>query len=147
MNDDKKFAYTTTFNSILKRFIKFACNKSIALKTNRVKDRVSMLINDAPLTIMESAGPYILKYAKSIKDRDEKFFMTVDLSEHYDNKNDKTKKDIVALIDQIRKIYKKCSDDEKAHLCDLSDDLLIAYCTYLTHQRDIEKNNNNNIIA
>jgi hypothetical protein len=136
MNDEKKFTYTTSFNSILKKLIKFACSKSFALKTNRVKERVSLLISNAPLAVLENAGPYILKYAKNIKDRDEKFFMNVDLSEHYNGEN---AKDIVEIINKIRKIYKQCNMKEKEYLCDLSDDLLITYCSYLSHQREIEK--------
>jgi hypothetical protein len=139
MDDEKIFTYTTTFNSVLKRLIKFTCTKSIALKTNRVKERVSMLINDAPLHVLESAGPYIIRYAEHIKSRDGHFFMNADLSNNYEDVIDNTKKDIVSLIDQIRKIYKRCDEQEKEYLLDLADDLLIAYCTYLAYQRDIEK--------
>jgi len=137
MDDEKKFIYTTSFNSIMKKLIKFSCSKSFALKTNRIKERVSLLIDNAPLTVLEQAGPYILKYAKNIKNRDGEFFMNADFSENYSN--DENKKDIVTVINRIRKIYKKCSTKEKEYICDLCDDLLITYCKYLSHQRGIAK--------
>lgn len=135
MDDEKIFTYTTSFNSILKRFIKFACDKSLTLRTSRLKGRVSLIINDAPFLVLEKTGPYMLRYAKHIKERDEQFFLNEDFSEHYDDEDDETRKDIIGLIDQVRKIYKRCSDKEKEHLNDLADDLLIAYCTYLSHIR------------
>jgi hypothetical protein len=140
MDDEKTFIYATAFNSILKKFIKFACDKSIVLKTNRIKQRVSLLINDAPLMAIEKAGPYILKYAENIKSRDEKFFMTVKFEEDsFDEDDDMDfRKNVIALVDQIRKIYSKCSLGEKNYLNDLADDLLIAYCSFEHHNRQKE---------
>ena len=135
MEDDMVFAYTTAFNSVLKKFIKFACEKSIALKSNRLKERISLLINEAPLAVMEKSGPYILKYADNIKARDEKFYMTASFDEHFADDEPDLRKNIIALINKMRNIYKKCNIKEKDYLNDLADDMLIAYCSYLHHQR------------
>ena len=136
--DDELFTYTTSFNSVLKRIIKFACSKSLVLKTHKVQTRVSLLINDAPLMVLQTAGPYILTYADHIKARDDEFFLNADFSKHYVNENDNNQKDIVNLINQVRKVYKQCNDKERSHLNDLTDDLLIAYCMYVKREREHE---------
>lgn len=134
--DDELFMYTTSFNSVLKRMIKFACSKSLALKTHRVQARVALLINEAPLTVLQTAGPYIITYADHIKARNEEFFLNADFSKHYSNEAHGDQKDVINLIDQVRKIYKKCDDKERALLNDLTDDLLIAYCMYVKRERE-----------
>jgi hypothetical protein len=141
MEDEKVFVHTTAFNSVLKKFIRFACDKSVALKTNRIKQRVSLLINDAPLLVLEKAGPYILKYADNIKARDEQFYMTVDVTEHFDETDgEDLQKNVIALVNEARKIYStKCNEEEKEYLNDLADDLLISYCSYMYYIRQKEK--------
>lgn len=140
--NENLFVHTTTFNSILKRIIKFACTKSIALKTNNVKSRVALLINEAPLIVLETAGPYLLQYAEHIKAHDEQFFLENDYSDHVikSKELDSTdKKNILNLIDLIKKIYKKCNAKERMYLNDAVDDLLIAYCGYLCEKQQVNE--------
>jgi hypothetical protein len=130
--NDKIFEYTTTFNSILKRLIGFSSEKSLLLKTNRIKGKISLLITNAPLVVMETAGPYLLKYAEHIKAYDEKFFLSTDFSVNFKPDLDKKSvNDFKILINQVRGIYTKCDSREKKYLNELCDDLLIAYCSYL----------------
>jgi hypothetical protein len=134
--NDATFMHTTAFNSVLKRIIKFCCSKSIKLKTNNVKSRVSLLINEAPLLVLETAGPYFIEYADHIKAHDEEFFINTDYSIHFNEDDDKEdKKNVLALIEIIKQIYKKCNAKERAFLNDAVDDLLISYCGFLSETR------------
>jgi hypothetical protein len=86
------------------------------------------------------AGPYIIKYADNIKAHDEKFFLTADFTIDFDGDiSEANAKLMKKLIKSIRKIYVRSPDMEKKYLNDLTDDLLIAYCSYLhyTNERDL----------
>jgi hypothetical protein len=130
--NDKVFEYTTIFNSILKRLISFSSDKSLVLKTNRIKGKLSLIIVNAPLSVMEVAGPYLLKYAEHIKLHDEKFFLNADFSEDFKKSDSNiSTSDFKYLINQVRGVYIKCDIKEKRYLNELCDDLLISYCSYL----------------
>jgi hypothetical protein len=136
-NGDKIYEYTTMFNSVLKRITKFACEKSLMFRTNKLNEKISMLISTSPFAIMDIAGPYLIKYADNIKAHDEKFFLTTDFTKDYDEDlSDEKVKTFSKLIKKTRKIYVKCSDMEKKYWNDLMDDLLIAYCSFLHYKNE-----------
>lgn len=136
--NDIEIGYINTFNSKLKQLIKFACTKEPKLKIGSANKRISLLINEAPLLVLELSGPYIFAFGDQIKSRDDTFFLDMDTTKHIESSHsdDNDKKLAIQLIDTIRKIWVKCTKKEQAFIADLSEDLLINFCGYLQQNGD-----------
>jgi hypothetical protein len=79
---------------------------------------------------MELIGPRLVKYGNQIKERDVEFFLNADFNEEMDDVKESDKTAAVDIIKAIKDIYTNCSDDDRDHIADLVDDLLINYCGY-----------------
>ncbi len=136
---DNIFAQTTSFNSILKRLIKFTTDKSIALRTHDLKKRISLLINENPLMVIDTLGPYLLEYAEQIKAHSGEFFINKDFTDEVSVDSADEKEQILKLVRIIKKIYANSSITEREFVNDSMEDLLISYCRYLIEKRQDEK--------
>jgi hypothetical protein len=128
------------FNSILLFFVRLYVKKKKGSfdedKAHRAQKRIGFLVQHEPYFLIETAGPFILKYAKMIKEEDWKSFMKLDFTEEmdaYKQTNDgkgHTNKMINTKINFIKKVWVASNDKEQKHMGDKIKELLKLYCEF-----------------
>ncbi len=130
------YTYVDAFNSKLKTLAKFSVAQSRKLKIvdffMDIDKRITLAINESPLTAMELVGPKLLKYADQIKERNVAFFLAADFSGDMNPDEDEAgRKETIKIIKIIKDVYARCSAADKDSIADLVDDMLINYCGYM----------------
>jgi hypothetical protein len=123
------------FNGTIKRLVRFATSKSTKLTIGGAVKRVKLLLDDAPLAAIQTVGPLLVKYREQVMSSDEKYFMTTDLSKDIPAEHAADAKDIIALINDLKGIYEKCSQEDKKTVLNDMKQLLVSYETYVARSR------------
>lgn len=123
-----------TFNSTLKKLVRLATNKSKKLKLVRAPQRLATLLRECETTAMEIVGPALARHREFVMSSDEKHFLTSDLVADIPAEFSDDKKEIVIVINKLKKIYTtKCKPDEKTSILADLKLLLISYESYVKH--------------
>ena len=123
------------FNSIIKRLVRFAVSKSMKLDWCNAVKRTKLLLDDAPLAAISALGPGLVKYRAQVMASDEKYFMTIDLSSDVPAEFVVDRKEIMGLIDTIKRVYATCTLAEQKNTLDDLKKLLLTYDAYIKHRR------------
>jgi hypothetical protein len=118
------------FNGTVKKLVRFAASKSKKLTIGGAVKRTRLLLEEAPLSAMETLGPLLDKYRDKVVASDEKYFMETDLSKEIPEEHAAEKKDIVELIEKLKKIYRKCKPADKQTVLGDMKQLLVSYDSY-----------------
>lgn len=98
----------------------------------RLEKRISLLRTTAGVqALIEEAGPYILEYSDKIINRDEDFFMKMDVRGKFSGKVSTEDKFIFTLIDNIRVHYNKARQAERDEVYESVKSLHDNYVEYL----------------
>lgn len=123
-----------TFNSTLKKLVRLATDKSKKLKLVRAPQRLATLLRECETAAMEIVGPSLALHREFVMASDEKHFLTSDLSADIPAEFSDDKKEIVIVINKLKKIYTtKCKSEEKAAILADLKQLLISYDLYVKH--------------
>ena len=124
------------FNEITKNLINQLKRKTRSeldlANIERLEKRLSLLRNTAgSQALIEEAGPYILDYSEKIINRDEDFFMKMDVRSKFSGKVSAEDKFIFTLIDSIRVHYNKARQAERDEVYNAVKSLHDNYVEYL----------------
>jgi hypothetical protein len=104
-----------------------------ALRNNK---RLAIVIASDPIWIIEHCGPFFLKYAEMIQNRDWDKLMEQDFTEEkerYKTSEDGVKHSYDAMdgkIVFIKRVFAACEDNEREAMGDSVQTLLSSYCEY-----------------
>jgi hypothetical protein len=101
----------------------------------RVKKRVALSINLTPMYVIDTVGPYLVKYTDEINARKYAFF----IENSYDSElkaavDEQKANETVALMPLIKQAFKQFSDAKKASYAKLVESMLLDYVEYRLKQ-------------
>lgn len=109
----------------------------------RLRSRLSIVrsVANGRQLILERAGPMLYRYHIKILDRDEDFFMRVDVRSEYGDKIAPEEEFVYDLIAQIRALYSRAKEVERDALYNLVLSMLtdwIGFCLVTKREPDAE---------
>lgn len=138
---DKLNEYSDEFNSAIKFLARIYAFKKKGTfeeeKAVRNNKRLSIVIASEPIWMIENCGPFFLKYADDIKNKNWDEFLKKDFNEEkqrYKDSDDGSKHSYDAMdskIEFIKKIFLSSDDKERVAMGDAVQTLLSAYCKYV----------------
>ena len=133
-------ACATEFNSQLKFLARVYVEKKKGSfdedKAKRTNQRLSILMSGYPMWMIETAGPFFLKYGKIIQAKKWDEFMAKDFDEEkkrYATTEDGSKHTPKAMdgkIKFIKKVWASCNEKERVKLGECITTLLSAYAKF-----------------
>lgn len=125
-----------TFNSTVKKLVRFASSKSKKLYIGGAVKKLKLLLDDAPLSAITVLGPSLAKHRDRVMVSDEKYFMESDFSSDIPDEFTADRKDIIMVITKLKKIYAaKCKPDEKKSILTDMKHLLVSYDLFVAHSK------------
>jgi hypothetical protein len=137
---NKLIDYANEFNSSVKFLARvYALKKKgtfeeeKALRTNK---RLAIVISSEPMFIMENSGPFFLRYADMIQNREWDKLMEQNFTEEKnsykasDDGNKHSYDDMDSKINFIKNVFASCDVNEKESMGDTVQTMLSAYCKY-----------------
>lgn len=135
----------TEFNSAIKFLARVYVAKKKGTfeeeKAIRTNKRLNLVIDSEPIWMIEICGPFFLKYANIIKNRDWDALLNYDFTEEknaYKNTDDGSKHSFDAMdgkIKFIKKLFLASSEEEKEEMGDAVTTLLSSYCKFALEVR------------
>jgi hypothetical protein len=143
---DELLQYSTKFNSSVKFLARvYALKKKGTFeeeKAIRTNKRLAIIIAHEPIWIIEHCGPFFLKYADMIKNRDWNNLIKQEFADEksrYKSSKDgvnHTYNDMDGKIEFIKRVFSACDDKEKEKMGDSVQTMLSAYCEYAIHVKN-----------
>lgn len=99
----------------------------------RLRKRLSLVRNVAANgreMVMKSAGPFLIKYSDQILERDESFFLAINIKQEHGHMIKPEEEFVYDLVDQIKALYRKAKQQEKDMLYQLVLSMLTDYLGY-----------------
>lgn len=113
-----------------------------ALRNNK---RLAIIVDEDPLFLIETCGPFFLKYGKLIKERKWDEFIKMEFSDEKkiykstEDGADKTDDTMRGHIQFIKKIFLDSTEKEQKSIGDAITDMLSSYCQYALHIKNSEQ--------
>lgn len=136
-------SYASEFNSSIKFLARVYASKKKGTfeeeKSLRTNKRLSIVMASDPMWMIGVCGPFFLKYADLIQNRDWDAFLKCDFTEEkikYKNSEDGGKHSYDAMegkIQFIKKVFVACPNEERVAIGDSIQRMLSAYCKYAIH--------------
>lgn len=141
--NNKLVDYANEFNSCVKFLARiYALKKKGTFeeeKSMRTNKRLSIVISAEPMFMIENSGPFFIKYAGIIQNRDWDKLMGMDFNEEKKSYKEvpdgatHSYDDMDSKINFIKRVFASCDDKEKEAMGDSVQTLLSAYCKYALH--------------
>ena len=146
---DKLVDHANEFNSAVKYLARIyvlkkkgTFNEEDAIRTSK---RLDILIASDPIWMIEVCGPFFLKYADNIQNRDWDAFLEHDFSEEKEIYK-KTEKGVTTTYDAmegniafIKHAFISSNDKEKESMGDAIQTMLSSYCKFALQVKQNEK--------
>ena len=122
-----------SFNRKLKKIV-CALSKKLSndVSIRSLKNKIIIAINEAPVDVIDTAGPYIYDYRNQIynspnlffSDNDNNILYKIDISKYHKNNY------VDEIINKLRSIFKILDDSEKTEYINTITQILDSYIEY-----------------
>ncbi len=126
--------FNKTINSLLSKLEKRSTSLAEKADLDRLRQRINLLRKThahGGQALLEQAGPFLYKYGEKILNRDESFFINIDVRKEHGHEVGKDDEFVFTLVENIKAMYKKSKQQEKdavyAEILSLYTDFL-GYC-------------------
>jgi hypothetical protein len=129
-------SFNQRINQLLKMLEKRSTTTDDIANLDRLQQRVNMLRRthaSGGQFLMESAGPFLFKFKEEILERDEQFFLDMDVKTEIIKSGKKIEKGdefMFSLIDNIKNMYRKAKQKERDDVYENVNGLLLDWFGY-----------------